>query len=576
MPDQPVLADLPDQRAVFRRAAVFLRGHRLALAAVVALNLTGAALAVGVTAAIGRVIDAAGGGRAGALALWSGALLVLVAAGGALAWSSRYWLVRVGEHALAGLRERAVSALGTAPLRFVEANRRGELLRRVTGEINGLGSFAGATLPDLVTGAAVLVFTVVMLAAYSWLLTVVMLVAFVPPAVLIVRRFKARAGVAYGAVAAAEATVAARFAESLPAQEQLRVNGAVPRWLARFGADNDRLLDTQAAQVRAELELNRLALLQAACVAVVLALSAWLVGRDLLSVGVAVVFVLATRDIFHRFEDLAASIGEAREAHVRLARVLDLIEASAPTGGADDGGDLPARGELTLSGVGFSYGGARPAVDGLSLTVAAGDRLVIAGRTGSGKSTVGKLMAGLYTPGTGAVRFAGHDLAAVDPARVRARVVLVPQDVLLVDGTLAENLAMLPVPPDRRRVEAALRELGLAGWVAALPDGLDTRVGTHGSRLSAGERQLVAIVRAALADPAVLILDEATAEVDHETAAMIEGALSAAAGDRTLIVIAHRAGTIARGRRLLSMPAGLVTVPGEGVSLRRPPWPGSE
>ncbi|GAA0940122.1 ABC transporter ATP-binding protein [Nonomuraea longicatena] len=558
MPEQPVLTEMPDQRAVFQRAAVFLRGHRLALAGVVALNLAGAVLTTGSTAAIGRVIDAAGGGDSGGLAVWAMVLLGLVAAGGGLAWLSRYWLVRVGERALAGLRDRAVAAVGTAPLRFVEANRRGELLRRVTGEIDGLGSFAAGTLPDLVTGAAVLGFTVVMLAAYSWLLTVVLLMTFVPPAVLIVRRFRARAGTAYGAVAAAEAAVAARFAESLPAQEQLRVNGAVPRWLERFRADNDRLLDTQGEQVRAELELNRLALLQAACVGGVLALGAWLVGRGLLTVGVAVVFVLAARDVFHRFEDLAAAIGEAREAHVRLARVLDLIRASAPAHPGRDGGALPARGDLTLSAVGFSYGGPHPAVEGLSLTVAAGERLVIAGRTGSGKSTVGKLMAGLYTPDTGVVRFAGHDLAAADPARVRARIVLVPQDVLLVDGTLAENLSMLPTRPDLRRVEAALGELGLTGWVASLPGGLHTPVGTHGSGLSAGERQLVAIVRAVLADPAVLILDEATAEVDHETAVMIEGALSAVAGDRTLVVIAHRAATIARGRRLLSMPAGHV------------------
>ncbi|WP_328793530.1 ABC transporter ATP-binding protein [Streptomyces sp. NBC_00273] len=167
-------------------------------------------------------------------------------------------------------------------------------------------------------------------------------------------------------------------------------------------------------------------------------------------------------------------------------------------------------------------------------------------------------MAGLYPPDRGTVAFAGHDLAGLDPARLRSRVALVPQEVALVDGTLAENLGMTAVPPDRARMEETVAGLGLMGWIRSLPEGLDTRVGTR--TLSAGERQLVAIARAAPADPAVLVLDEATAGVDQDTAGRIEEALSAAAADRTLIVIAHRADTIARGHRLLTMPSGELTV----------------
>ncbi|MBK3585389.1 ABC transporter transmembrane domain-containing protein [Streptomyces microflavus] len=374
MADPTLLTDLPDQRAVFRRAVPFLAGHRLALAVTLLLNLAGAAAAVGVTAAIGRVVDAAGGGDRPGLLRRVLLLLLLVAGSGVLTWLSRYWLIRTGEHVLAGLRERAAAAVGAAPLRFLEAHRSGELLRRLTGEIDGLASFAAATLPDLATAASVLLLTVVMLALYSWLLTALLLLAFIPPALLIVREFHRRAGAVYAEVASAEAAVSSGFAESLPAQEQLRISGSVPRWLERFARDNDRLQKAQSTEVRTELRLNQL-----------------------------------------------ASAGS----------------------------------------------------------------------------------------------------------------------------------------PDRAAVARTVDLLGLADWVNSLPYGLDTTVSTR--TLSAGERQLVAVARAALTDPAVLILDEATAGVDHGTAARIEEALSALADERTLIVIAHRADTVARGRRLLEMPEGRLT-----------------
>lgn len=563
MADQPVLGELPDQRAVFRRAAPWLRGHRVALAAAVLLNLSGAALAVGVTAAIGRVVDAADDGDRDALVGRVLLLLALVAATGVLTWASRYWLIQVGERVLAGLREHATAAVGGAPLRFVEAHRGGELLRRLTGELDGLARFAGGTLPDLVAAALVLVFTVVMLALYSWPLTLALLCGFLPPAVLIVRRFQRGAGDAYAGVAAAETAVAARFTESLPAREQLRIAGAVPRWLKRFRADNDRLRAAREREVVTELTLNLLTLLQAGCVAGLLVLSALFVGYGRLSVGVAVVFVLATRDILGRFEDLAASLGEARSAQMRLARLLDLVRATgAAPGGAVAGGGvdpvgLPARGRLVLTGVGFGYGAAVPVVDGLSLTVAPGERLVVVGPTGAGKSTVGKLLAGLYPPDRGTVTYGGHELTALTARSLRSRIVLVPQEVTLVAGSLGGNLAMVAGRPGPDRVAAVLETLGLTGWVASLPGGLDTPV--EAESLSTGERQLVAIARAVLADPAVLVLDEATAGVDRETAARIEDALSAAAGDRALVVIAHRAETVARGHRVLTMPEGTVS-----------------
>ncbi|MEU4041718.1 ABC transporter ATP-binding protein [Streptomyces antibioticus] len=546
---------------VFRRVLRLVPGRlRLAVVGTSLLTLAGAALAVGATAVTGLVVDAVAAGDPPALLRGLLLLLVLTLVASALVWLSRTTLVRVGERILAVLRDRATAAVGGAPLRFLEQQRAGELHRRLTGEISGLAAFAGGTLPDLVAAAAVLLFTVVLLLVSSWPLALALLALFVPAALAVVRAFHRRSGPAYERLADAEADVAATFGESLPAREQLWTSGSVPRWLERFGRDNDRLLAARTVQVRAELVLNRLALVQAGALALVLVLGAALAGRGLLGAGTAVVFVLAARDVLLRFEDLAGSVGDAREAHVRLRRLLGLIDAVAPEAPSVTRHEVPVRGELRAEGVSFTYRpGGRTVLDGLTLTVPPGDRLAVVGETGSGKSTLGKLLTGLYPPDHGRITFAGHDLAALDPEAVRARIALVPQEVALVEGTLAENLAMTAGVPGRARITEAVGRLGLTAWAGTLPDGLDTPVTDRS--LSAGERQLVAIVRAFLTDPAVLVLDEATAGVDHDTAARIEEALAAAAEDRTLIVIAHRTDTIARAHRTLTLPHGTLAPP---------------
>ncbi|KDN87611.1 ATP-binding cassette domain-containing protein [Kitasatospora cheerisanensis] len=189
------------------------------------------------------------------------------------------------------------------------------------------------------------------------------------------------------------------------------------------------------------------------------------------------------------------------------------------------------------------------------------------GETGSGKTTLSKLLCGLYRPDAGAVRFAGADLAELPEAQLRSRIVLVPQEVRLVTGTVAENLALVRGAPDRAAIERVVARLGLTEWLAAL-GGLDTEVGVRGARLSAGERQILGVVRAVLADPAVLVLDEATADIDPATAARLEHALDELHAHCTLIVIAHRPATIARLPRVVRLAGGRVV--GDGPSTPEP------
>ncbi|WP_425343350.1 MULTISPECIES: ATP-binding cassette domain-containing protein [Pseudofrankia] len=299
-----------------------------------------------------------------------------------------------------------------------------------------------------------------------------------------------------------------------------------------------------------------------------------------LGVGTVVVFVVATRNLFESWLTLAGLAGQAQLARVGLARLTDLLETLPPaaaTGHAEApvyietarslevsgsdgppgrGSDLPARGDLVADGVRFGYVDGADVLRGVSVTFPAGDRAGLVGATGSGKTTLAKLLAGLYEPDVGTVRYGGVDLRSVPPERVRSRIVLIPQQVHIITGTLAENLALTPGAPDRAAMERAVELLGLADWVARRPGGLDADLGARGDRLSAGERQIVGLLRAALVDPPVLVLDEATADLDPDIARRLETAVERFRPGRTLIVIAHRPTTIERLPRVVRVEAG--------------------
>ncbi|WP_317633350.1 ATP-binding cassette domain-containing protein [Streptomyces sp. SCSIO ZS0520] len=206
----------------------------------------------------------------------------------------------------------------------------------------------------------------------------------------------------------------------------------------------------------------------------------------------------------------------------------------------------------------YAYVDGVEVLHGLSLTVEAGERLGLVGPTGAGKTTLAKLLTGLYTPDSGSVRYDGVDLRALPPGELRRRIVLVPQRVHMIAGSLLDNLALVPGEPGEAAVREALDRLGLTDWAERLAQGLHTPLGAGQGELSAGELQLVGLVRAALLDPAVLVLDEATADIDPATARKLETALDTLRTDRTLLVIAHRQSTIDRLPRVVRLDGGAV------------------
>ncbi|CAI7975797.1 ABC transporter related [Frankia sp. Hr75.2] len=571
MAEVRLLADEPDVRRAARGALRHLRPHRRILVLAIMGTIASTASLVAIAPVVGRGVDAVLAHDRTALWVSVALLVVVVLARLLLLRWSEVVLARAGERIVHDLRDLVVERLASAPLRFVEAHRTGDLLRRATGEIADLSLFIREQLPNLLGLALTVVLTTAVLIVYSPLLSLVLVLLFLPAAVGVIRWFNASAKVVFGRQAAADAAMTATFTETLAAGEALVVAGRPGEWVNRFRRDNDELLRASNATIGAQNRLELFNLLEGLATAVLLLLSVWLARAGHLGVGTVVVFVLATRNLFDGMMGLSRLVGELQTAKVGLARLADLLgateaaqtaEAAHAAEAAGTAGTaravLPPRGELVANGVRFGYAEGDDVLRGVSVRFPAGDRAGLVGSTGSGKTTLAKLLCGLYQSDAGLVTFGGVDLRTVPAAEIRRRIVLVPQQVHIITGTLAENLALAPGEPDRAAMERAVEALGLTEWVAGLSGGLDASVGSRGELLSAGERQLVGLVRAALVDPPVLLLDEATADLDPAVARRLETAVERIRPGRTLIVIAHRQSTIDRLPRRVRLASGLI------------------
>ncbi|MFI6524102.1 ABC transporter ATP-binding protein [Streptomyces uncialis] len=578
MAEQARLSASPDQRAVLRRAWPHLRTQRRGVLAALALSVAATATTVAVPAVIGAGVDRLlDGDRAGLMTavavLTALALLRLL-----LFRQSEIRLTTVGERVVRELRDLVVERLSRAPLRFLEAQPSGDLLRRATTEIAELANFVRAQLPDVLTVAGQLLLTTIVLFGYSPLLASALLVVFVPAIIVVLRLFKKAADPAFAAEAAAAGRVATTYRELVQSHEMLRTGGGTDFWRTRFLRDGERRYRAARRSQRSLSLISLARVVQGATTAVLLLLGGRLVAEGRVSVGTVVVFVLATRQLFDSAAQASNLVGQVKLTLVGLARLLDLLATTAsredpgpgpsvvvPPRGPYTGRSGPltaARGVLDIRAVRYSYLSGREVLHGLSLRVEPGERLGLAGPTGAGKTTLAKLVTGLYTPDSGSVHYDGRDLRELSAAELRRRVVLVPQRVHLIDGSLLDNLGLVPGTPDEKRIAAAVARLDLEDWTRGLPDGLRTRVGRGAEALSAGELQLIGLVRAALVDPAVLVLDEATADLDPDTARRLEIAVDTLRADRTLIVIAHRASTIERLPRVVRLDDGMVLAEG--------------
>ncbi|GAB3162903.1 ABC transporter ATP-binding protein [Myceligenerans halotolerans] len=485
-------------------------------------------------------------------------LTVLAAVGlvlaGACAALVNVRLFRSTEAGLATLRTRAFRHVHDLSTLTQNTERRGALVSRVTNDVDTISLFVqwgGIML--LVSIMQILVATALM-AWYSPVLTVVVWVCFVPM-FLFMRVGQRKVNAAYTLVRERVGAMLGAISESVVGAETVRAYGVSDRTGRRISGAVEA---TRRAQ-RRSMELVAVVFSSGVFVAnlvlaVVVVLGAWLGIGGALTAGEIVAFLFLVQLFTGPVQMGTEILNEMQNAVAGWRRVIAVVETPVEVTEAPDAVDLP-RGpaRVTLRDVRFAYSGGPDVLHGVSLDLPPRTRVAVVGQTGSGKTTIAKLVTRLMDPVEGTVELDGTDLRKVSFASLRERVVLVPQEGFLFDGTVLENAAYGlrgaagPAPAGagevRTLVADAFAELGLTDWVETLPDGLDTRVGQRGEALSAGERQLVAIARAFLAAPDLLVLDEATSAVDPAAEVRIARALDSLTAGRSTITIAHRLST---------------------------------
>jgi len=464
---------------------------------------------------------------------------------------------RAGEGFLRDLRVTTFGHLLRQSMSFYDREKAGVLVSRLTSDVDSMSELVQFGLLQFVSASLLLVFTLILLLLMSVPLTLVCLVAL-PVIVVASIRFQRRSNVAYLKVRDRVGQNLSALQESIAGVRVIQAYGREDEQIRRFGESSEALFDAHMTSVRVSVwYFGLVEWMGVAATGVVVGVGGYLVHQGTVSVGTVAAFVLLLSSVFEPVSQLSQLFNSVQSSGAALHKLYALLDTEPDVTEAPGAVDLPPTGAIDVDDVTFAYAaGARPALADVVLSVAPGERLALVGPTGAGKSTLAKLIARLYDPTTGSVRFGGVDLRQATLASLRERIVVVPQEGFLFGGSIRDNIRLARIGASDEEVDDALRAIGAFEHFAAFPEGIDTEVRERGSRLSAGERQLVSLARAALVDPAVLVLDEATSNLDPGTEAAVERAMERLMQERTTIVVAHRLSTVRRADRIAVVDHG--------------------
>ncbi|WP_181807854.1 ABC transporter ATP-binding protein [Streptomyces shenzhenensis] len=480
---------------------------------------------------------------------------------------------RVNQDVLLDLRGRIFRHAQALSIDFHERYTSGRLISRSTTDVESLRELLAEGLQELVMVILSFLYISAMLLWLDLGLGAVAVASFVP-LYLLVRLYQRRAVRVYKARSTAIAAVIVKFVETMNGIRPVRAFRREAANDAEFAVLNrrhertngDALLEMARYVVGSRLVANT-------SVAVIVLWGAYRVASGSLELGVLAAAVLYLRRLYDPIDRLGMFLNSYQSAAASLEKIAGLLaqtpsvpEPSVPRELPPPATGLPGR-EVVFDGVGFAYRTGGEVLPRFDLTLPAGQTVAVVGTTGAGKSTLAKLLARFYDPSTGRVLLDGVDLRELTVPELRRGVVMVTQEAFLFSGTVAENIAIGRPDATRAEIERAAKAIGAHEFITSLPDGYDTDVRKRGGRISAGQRQLVAFARALLADPAVLILDEATSSLDVPGERAVQRAMTTVLKGRTAVVIAHRLSTVEIADRVLVMEHGRVVEDGRPAEL---------
>jgi len=525
-------------------------GSRTILAVVTLLAYTLVALAPPYLAKL-AVDEGIRSGDLATLARVVGLFVVAGAATLALSSAQTYLTGWVGERVLADLRNRLFGHLQRLSLGYYERNRTGAIVSRITNDVEALDQLVTDGVTSLFQNTLLLGGTAVVLFFLDWRLALATLVV-IPLMAGITAWFRVRSNRAYRRVRERLGLVTATLAEDISGMRVVQSFTREPRNQQSFRGIAERYREANYETVVLNgLYFPAVDFLSSVATAIVLGYGGYLVLESDLTLGTLLAFTLYLSNFFDPVQQLSQLYNTFLSAIAALDRIVDVLDEEPEVLDAPGARELPRiHGRVRFEGLRFGYGNGPEVLHGIDLDVAPGTTVALVGHTGAGKSTAAKLIARFYDPREGRITIDGHDLREVTQNSLRRQLGIVPQEGFLFAGTVAENIAFGrpdASPEDVRRAAAAV---GAHSFVEALSAGFDTELGERGHRLSLGQRQLVAFARALLADPRILILDEATSSVDIGTERQLERGLRRLLAGRTAFVIAHRLSTI-RGADLI-------------------------
>jgi len=550
-------AQIKDAKGTLRRLWGYLRRRSRLLAAVLLMTLLAAAANTAGPLLIGRAIDnyIVPGDLFGLLRM---ALVMLsVYAAGALATLlQNYLMVDVAQNTVQELRNDLFAKLQTLPLRFFDSRTHGELMSRVTNDIDNVNNTLSTSVTQLFASFITVVGTLVMMTVLSPLLTLIS-VSIIPVMFFATGKIAKRTGEYFLEQQRQLGRLNGFIEETISGQRVVKVFTQEEKVIDTFASANARLRDIGTrAQIFAGIIMPFMGVLNNLSFAIIAGVGGWMVVRGMLTIGVIASFINYSRQFARPLNEIANQFNMIQSAIAGAERVFQIMDEEPEAPDRPGAPDLAAvAGKVEFAGVTFGYQPQVPVLQDISFTVEPGQTVALVGPTGAGKTTLVNLLTRFYDVDAGTIRIDDRDIRSVRRDSLRASLGIVLQDTHLFSETVRENIRYGRLTATDAEVEAAARTAYADQFIRRLPQGYDTVLTEDGGNLSQGQRQLLAIARAILADPAILILDEATSSVDTRTEVYIQEAMLRLMQGRSSLVIAHRLSTI-RGADLILVLSG--------------------